>query len=572
MNPPSTPHTPLFSPTGAHSVGMIRSPSAVNAATTQTPRRPHPLAHASLQRQMPYTISSPPPPGSALTRFRPFNDVFPGAATPSISEADYRARFGAQPLSPDPKRRRFNGPAVIVPARAADLMSPTTPYPQDHSYSPRRISLPRPSAVALHPVHQRAVTQAQTARPSHPPQHPRYASVDARDPSLTLAPLRTPNSATTTTTSSARKRTTTAAGAQIMSLPIMNKLRLISKAAPALPYPTPMARANPGRSTSTMDTRGAILAIEGSDRDVRVVTDWLTEFLKNERDAFCVRVFHGPDISAVMAREDGEGGTDKVGTHHQRYLQAISDWHGVSHEVVKFVTTGPEGDSGSPAECNSDDTTDGEAQGQRETEKIDVGMDLDSTSSPTSAISPRTIIVNRAQKLGLQSPINKCSAAVNNIGHDDVATSPPPPRIVHSPSPSNQGHKKYPPFPVALLPRYQLSTVDTASLTMPITDSYLPIDHWQWAAALWRGCVGADVTIVVQDDQFSSVSGGSSNGSIGPTAGSGADSGGVEVQLGHGDVRAVIVRKGVRNGSEKKAVEAGALRRLGFEIVEFLRR
>lgn len=46
---------------------------------------------------------------------------------------------------------------------------------------------------------------------------------------------------------------------------------------------------------------------------------------------------------------------------------------------------------------------------------------------------------------------------------------------------------------------------------------------------------------------------------------------GVEVRLGLGDVKAVIVRKGA-GGEKKVVVEAGALRRVGFEIVEFLRR
>ena len=43
--------------------------------------------------------------------------------------------------------------------------------------------------------------------------------------------------------------------------------------------------------------------------------------------------------------------------------------------------------------------------------------------------------------------------------------------------------------------------------------------------------------------------------------------GGVEVRLGQGDVKAVIVKKGSAG-----ALEGGALRRVGFEIVEFLRR
>jgi hypothetical protein len=195
MNPPMTPHTPGFAPNEAPPGVIIPSPSTTNATVSQTPRRPHPLAHAGLQRQIPFSASSPPPPGSAITRVRPFGEVFAGGAPASMSEAEYRARFVSQPMSPDPKRRRYNGPGVMVPARGIDQASPTAAYPHGHPYSPRRVSLPRTGEVGVHPVHQRAVTPGQAQRSNYPSQHPRYTSVDARDQSLTLAPLKSPSSA-----------------------------------------------------------------------------------------------------------------------------------------------------------------------------------------------------------------------------------------------------------------------------------------------------------------------------------------------------------------------------------------
>lgn len=373
-----------------------------------------------------------------------------------------------------------------------------------------------------------------------------------------------------------------------MSIPAVNKLRLLAKAAPPLPHPGSVVMAQNLISTSSPGTRGAILAIDGSEEDVHVITEWLGEFLKNESDEFLVKAFLGPDISAVMAGAHREEEADLVGTQQQRYLKAISEWHWVSKEVVKFVTTGPKTENGAFHETSV---------AVAEAEKAKEGgeeMEVDVSTSPTSAVSPRTI--SRTERLSLKSPTNNNNTNdgdsytdENNDekvmeGSEPIKNKPPlaappagtspstPPPL--PPPPRQFGKKK--PFPIALLPRYQLSTVDTASLIMPITDSYLPIDHWQWAAALWRGCVGPDVTVVAQEESsvsggsLGSAGGGSSNGSTGSSGTSGAG-GGVEVRLGQGDVRAVIVRKGGGVG-DRKVVEPGALRRLGFEIVEFLRR
>lgn len=367
-----------------------------------------------------------------------------------------------------------------------------------------------------------------------------------------------------------------------MSIPAVNKLRLLSKAAPPLPHPGTMSKAKSPTSTSVPETRGAILAIEGSEEDVHVVTEWLAEFLKNENDEFLVRAFLGPDINAVMAGAEGDDDADVVGTTQQRYLKAISEWHWVSQEVVKFITTARKAGDGVLTEGNATNNGQEKAEEQQQQkEKQDEDIDMDSTSSPTSAVSPRTI--TQTERLSLESNANKSNSAASRA-IDTSSATPPRPAATPSPppqSPKPPNHQKlHIPFHIALLPRYQLSTVDTASLTMPITDSYLPIDHWQWAAALWRGCVGADVTIVVQDERTSNTNAGSADtasgvGSVGSGNGSGAGmsgGSGVEVRLGLGDVKAVIVRKGGNNGGEKKVIEAGALRRVGFEIVEFLRR
>ena len=81
------------------------------------------------------------------------------------------------------------------------------------------------------------------------------------------------------------------------------------------------------------------------------------------------------------------------------------------------------------------------------------------------------------------------------------------------------------------------------------------MDHWQWAATLWRNVVGADVTVAVQAPETPEKEKEKEKEKVGP----------VEVRLE--DARAVIVR-GEREGG---GVPEGGLRRVGFEIGEWVR-
>lgn len=124
------------------------------------------------------------------------------------------------------------------------------------------------------------------------------------------------------------------------------------------------------------------------------------------------------------------------------------------------------------------------------------------------------------------------------------------------------------------------------------------MDHWQWGATLWRGAVGADVTVAVQKaapiplavvgaaghdtspgnnthshsskDHLHNNNKGGVGGDVtgghekGRNGGSGGSGSGVEVRLE--DARAVVVR-----GEREGGVGEGGLRRVGFEIGEWVR-
>jgi len=128
-------------------------------------------------------------------------------------------------------------------------------------------------------------------------------------------------------------------------------------------------------------------------------------------------------------------------------------------------------------------------------------------------------------------------------------------------------------IPVAIIPGFQVTWSDWFASHVGISDAYSPMDHWQWGATLWRNVIGADVTVAVQspaslavssennDLQTPKAEGGAEKKKTLSTGGGGS---GVEVRLD--DARAVVVR-----GGEGGGVQEGGLRRVGFEIAEWVR-
>ena len=95
------------------------------------------------------------------------------------------------------------------------------------------------------------------------------------------------------------------------------------------------------------------------------------------------------------------------------------------------------------------------------------------------------------------------------------------------------------------------------------------MDHWQWGATLWRNVVGADVTVAVQGAVAApdaAAAAGSADGEKGGEQGGGRNGGGGGVEVRLEDARAVIVR-----GEREGGAGEGGLRRVGFEIGEWVR-
>ncbi|MBE7182705.1 MAG: hypothetical protein INR71_16110, partial [Terriglobus roseus] len=152
------------------------------------------------------------------------------------------------------------------------------------------------------------------ARPPPPSQH-------KRDPSLTLPPLTTP--------SAVQPPSSTASGleAMIMSIPVLNKVKILAQISPHLAPPT--------ITSPPQEVRGSVVAIEGMDPTaVYSMTNSLAEEL--ERDGkFAVRIFGGPDPYSL--RDEHRRAIKRLSIAET--LSVIGEWHKISEEMKRFITT-----------------------------------------------------------------------------------------------------------------------------------------------------------------------------------------------------------------------------------------
>ncbi|KAJ5142321.1 hypothetical protein N7476_003821 [Penicillium atrosanguineum] len=245
-------------------------------------------------------------------------------------------------------------------------------------------------------------------------------------------------------------------------------------------------------SISTTIYRGPVISIDSQDPQlVQIAVDFLDRLLQKE-SKYSVRIFPGPE--APDPSQIGDAGMND-------YIDKISAWHRISDEVNTFI--------------KSDSTR----------------SSPDADSASASSLSPKTVFPKTAT-LQVNSPPDSSEAS-------EASPSQQPQPVPQSP------------IPVALVPRYQLTTADAFACSIPIQDSYTPLDHWQWMASLWRGCTGPDITVYIRECTKDELD----------------RAGGSPVEVRLQDARTVILRKVAGTSRE---LEEKALKRVGFEIEDFL--
>ncbi|KAJ4673907.1 slightly ste11-like protein [Exophiala dermatitidis] len=515
--------------------------------------------------------------------------VPPPQALPTPPSSDSHAQ--------DAKRRRFNMSGGYVPAREA--------YPEGayaYAHSPIAASAyARPEV--LHPIHHAAqypmqaipITKPAMMSPPrpvypHPPQlqpiRPPQSHHRARSSVVALPPIETVVPQTPVKASSVQSQSS-GVEAMIMSIPVLNKIKVLAQISPPLQPPGP--------TSPKPDVRGAIIAVEGMDaKTVDNMTNSLAEQLERE-GKFAVRIFGGPDpynlIREARRRNSGRDGNGVRPLTTEAYLSMLSQWHKVNQEMVEFITTRPGSEAPQQSsKPSSSVNSSGSSSPQRRDSQLMEGVEESETATAetlaslktichSGGISPKTI--TKAAELSIMSPPpgkqrSQSTPGVSMLHNDNNSNfsmvpprplplafprplnskriPPPPPTPPPPPAPPFTGsgsgvsgqssqqqqqsassttipdpvqvHRPWrmappPPssleeqqtssqgaatninsnpnaIPIALVPHYQLTTVDASSISMPISDGFSPPAHWQWFATLWRGSVGPDITVVIK--------------------------------------------------------------------------
>lgn len=294
---------------------------------------------------------------------------------------------------------------------------------------------------------------------------------------------------------------------QIMSINFKWKINILRSIAP----PAPVKKAA---------LRGPLLAVEGdSVSAVKELGDWLCSTLR-KGDDLTVSLMDGPTLS-------GEGGKEVL---MSRYHRLAAEWLEKSIEIKDSLA------------CKIVSPTD--------------SVMLEAT--PTAALASKVIAVQEiddgedASNKARSEPKSNGSAS----GSSERANSDAEKMDVDvAVKPSRKDTQNFSTCakPVRIITNYSLHASNFFARHIPIDshDLYAPMDHWKWSATQWRGIISPDLTIYVRD-------------------GVSSDGAKQSVDIFEGDKLIVVKRTNVE-GREALEVEASTMRRLGFEVSEWVR-
>ena len=328
--------------------------------------------------------------------------------TPSPAGYDAQGRYYRQtgtPILQHGELPRHHYASMPPPPRPAAWDSPGYQYPMRPVPGDESVRLP-PLKTALTP----------TASPS--------GDLDSRH-GYPITP------ATGLGISSARDSPEKSAQEQIMSISFSRKMSVVGKICP------PLARA-------TTESRGAIIAVEGPQRDIlQYVSQVVEKTLQVCQDARLRSWSHDDKLS--------EAKSDSPDTELQDLMpsifQEILGWHEKSKEMIRHVTDSNAKEASSPAKSTSPTTS----------------KDDDVTTQASSGGEASGSATTQPEKANPAS--SSTSVALIKDG-----------------------------FSLTLSDRFACATSHSLQ-------QYSPVDHWQWMATLWRGIVGPDLVVHVKPCQ-----------------------------------------------------------------------
>ncbi|KAF2969466.1 hypothetical protein GQX73_g4138 [Xylaria multiplex] len=529
----------------------------------------------------PFGVASPLPP-KRPTNMQPYmNAEYPrhGSVSGGVMPADTHARRYTQMqlremeedytamspsaaqlpgMPPDTKRRRYNGPPVYVPGSPHVGYAPVDPRYQQHP----SVGGPPISATGYGPGHlpRPPMQHRQGLYPSHPanphmqpPPPPRpsisYQAVSTPnrpnsgfDESLRLPPLQTPMNESPIVSAEPGTRQvipaqpqqapgtglgiTNPGGGPIrqpqqsqtqpppsappmpQKWPFLLKLEVLRSISPPL--------RPPGPGGPHFETRGPIIAVEGAP----------TPMLK--------------EVAAVIER------ALSVSAEF-----AVKMWSEDTSTAIAHSSPEPHAGAGSDGNRNDNNSTDGNYNSAAGSNKGGDGGSGSSTNTATAQRKQSSLISPIANYVGRMLKWHKTSEDLIRY-----ITSYPPQQQAGADSGSdaaasnsnNNNAATSTRLPVAILSDgYSLTFSDRYAGALHVNDAYRADDHWQWVATLWRGIVGADLTVYVKRAADEAVAGGGNS---------------VEMAA-----PGVMVLRMPDAGHVDEKLE----RRLGFEIAEWVR-
>jgi HMG box factor, other len=174
---------------------------------------------------------------------------------------------------------------------------------------------------------------------------------DVFDESLRLPPLQTQFPSSVQTTShrpdvrmEALEIQAKSIEAMVMTIPYVNKIKVLTKISPPL--------APPGHTSPAQEVRGAVIAVEGSDKEtLSDVGAFINEHL-NKDPSCMVRTWRTPTPKPAepqMVDTEMENSIALTALKPESneknpfvdYLAIISEWHRQSVEMTRYITTSP---------------------------------------------------------------------------------------------------------------------------------------------------------------------------------------------------------------------------------------
>ena len=281
--------------------------------------------------------------------------------------------------------------------------------------------------------------------------------------------------------------------------------------------------------------RGPLIAVEGDSAEVaKEFADWLARTLNTSND-LAAHLIEGPKLAAT-------GGKEEV---MAQYHLLASEWLFKSKDILESISI-PTTKQAPVDDAMPDVLSPPAAQSGRQVDENYDDTEIESRESDDTEVTQKT---------------DEKSIRSGSTVPDTMDLDKEPERT----STSATSDKAQPPSakPFCVIANYSLSTSNLVACLIPLgqSDPYSPNDHWQWTATQWRGIVGPDLTIYIRDAAS-------------------VESGRPQVEIegveGRSDVGLFVMSRTKTESQDggidgTLQVEASVLRRMGFEVGEWVR-